>query len=340
MQDVNTQNNENEVKTPKTPKEKTIFGLKIAGNVLFYLFIAALFLFSIMNINAGSKNGGFPNLFGKGFLSVQTNSMERSDELSDLEQWSDYKIGEINVGDLVYVNKFKGKDASKLKVGDVITFFDKDLNAGNGGLNTHRIVYISADKLSVITQGDQRAEIQSFNSDDPFGENADYNYMLESTGAIETVLIENVKGVVTGVNSGAGKVFDNIQRNWLWYFVLPVLAFLLFEVFMVVRNIMELKGAKQKAELANDKEAMLSEVEAMKEEMRKQLLAELAAEQAKAQAPAEEAPAVVEEVKAEEPVVEESAPVEEAQVAEEAPVEEASTEETVVEETTEDPKAE
>lgn len=338
MQDVNTQNNENEVKTPKTPKEKTIFGLKIAGNVLFYLFIAALFLFSIMNINAGSKNKGFPNMFGKGFLSVQTDSMERDDNTAtDVPTWADYKIGEINVGDLIYVNKFNGKDASKLKVGDVITFFDASLNKGNGALNTHRIVYISEDKLSVITQGDRIAETVPFDYNDPHGT---YNGQLDLSNQIETVSVANIRGVVTGVNRGAGKALDNIQEHWLWYFVLPVLAFLLFEVFMVVRNIMELKGAKQKAELANDKEAMLSEVEAMKEEMRKQLIAELAAEQAKAQAPAEEAPAVVEEVKAEEPVVEESAPVEEAQVAEEAPVEEASIEETVVEETTEDPKAE
>lgn len=337
MQDVNTQNNENEVKSPKTPKEKTIFGLKIAGNVLFYLFIAALFLFSIMNINAGSKNGGFPNLFGKGFLSVQTPSMERDEEKEFLDEWDTYKIGEINTGDLVYVNKFNAKDVSKLKIGDVITFYDEKLNNGNGALNTHRIVYISTDKTFVYTQGDYKAQspLTRYILDAKTEDELQHNFIIESSknnndSAIEHVNVSQIKGVVTGVNSGAGKVFDNIQKNWLWYFVLPVLAFLLFEVFMVVRNIMELKGAKQKAELANDKEAMLSEVEAMKEEMRKQLLAELAAEQAKAQAPAEEAPAVVEE----------SAPVEEAQVAEEAPVEEASIEETVVEETTEDPKAE
>ena len=41
---------------------------------------------------------------------------------------------------------------------------------------------------------------------------------------------------------------------------------------------MELKGAQQKAELANDKEAMLAELEAQKEEMRKQILAELQAQ--------------------------------------------------------------
>ncbi len=280
MQNINTQKNENELKEKRTKKELTIFILKIVGNVLFYSIIVLLLLFSIMNINAGSKNGGFPNIFGKGFLSVQTNSMERSDERNDLPEWEDFKIKEINVGDLVYVNKFTKKDCSTLKVGDVITFFDSELNNGAGALNTHRIVYIFEDNQSVITQGDRSAELQPFAKEDPFsGENASYNFQLEASGAIENVSVSQIKGVVTGVNRGAGKTLDNIQKNWLWYFVLPVLAFLLFEVFMVVRNVMDLKGAKQKAELASDKDAMMADLEAQKEEMRKQILAELQAQQ-------------------------------------------------------------
>lgn len=275
MQDINTQKNENEIKEKKTAKEKTVFILKIVGNVIFYIIIVALLLFSIMNINAGSKNGGFPNLFGKGFLSVQTDSMERSDKLGDLEEWSEYKIQEINKGDLVYVTKFTKSDCQSLKVGDVITFYDDELES----LNTHRIVYIMEDSKSVITQGDKSAELRPYKKDDPFGENAQYNAQLEQDGAVETVNVSNIRGVVTGVSRGAGKVIDNIQKNWLWYFVLPVLAFLLFEIFMVVRNIMELKGAKQQAALATDKEAMLADIEAQKEEMRKQILAELKAQQ-------------------------------------------------------------
>ena len=46
-----------ETKQPKTTKEKVTFGLKIAVNVLFYAVIIFLFLFSIMNINAGGKYG-------------------------------------------------------------------------------------------------------------------------------------------------------------------------------------------------------------------------------------------------------------------------------------------
>lgn len=267
----------NEVKgEKKTTKEKTIFGLKIAGNIIFYLIIIALLLFSIMNINAGSKNGGFPNIFGKGFLSVQSDSMKRDENRNILEEWNDYKIGDFEKGDLLIVKVFKDSDCSSLKVGDVVTFLDKDLNNGAGGLNTHRIVYISDDKKSIITQGDARAQLTPFKKDNPFeGDNATYNFTLEAQGAIENVEVENLKGVVTGVNVGAGKVLDNIQKNWLWYFVLPVLVFLLFEVFLVVRNIMDLKGAKQSAKLLSDKEAMMADLEAQKEEMRKQILAEL-----------------------------------------------------------------
>ena len=266
----------NEVKgEKKTTKEKTIFGLKIAGNIIFYLIIIALLLFSIMNINAGSKNGGFPNIFGKGFLSVQSDSMTRQDELP--EEYNNYKIQGFAKGDLLYVKVLNNKNINELKKGDVVTFYDSTIEA----LNTHRIVYITYNEdntvNSVSLQGDLSASLKSVY--DPTDETKlELNYQLQSSGDIATFSgdgLENLKGVVTGVNVGAGKVLDNIQKNWLWYFVLPVLVFLLFEVFLVVRNIMDLKGAKQSAKLLSDKEAMMADLEAQKEEMRKQILAEL-----------------------------------------------------------------
>lgn len=266
----------NEVKgEKKTAKEKTIFGLKIAGNIIFYLIIIALLLFSIMNINAGSKNGGFPNIFGKGFLSVQSDSMTRSGTLPS--EYDSYEIQGFAKGDLLYVKVLNNKNINELKKGDVVTFYDSTIEA----LNTHRIVYITYNEdntvNSVSLQGDLSASLKSVY--DPTDETKlDLNYQLQSSGDIATFSgdgLENLKGVVTGVNVGAGKVLDNIQKNWLWYFVLPVLVFLLFEVFLVVRNIMDLKGAKQSAKLLSDKEAMMADLEAQKEEMRKQILAEL-----------------------------------------------------------------
>lgn len=281
MENLNTQENINEPKTPKTTKEKVIFGLKIAGNAVFYVIIGMLLLFSIMNINAGSRNGGFPNLFGKGFLSVASDSMNGKS--------TEYEIDSFDKGDLVYEKVFKDKDCSKLKVGDVITFYDGSIQA----LNTHRIVYVHSDYTYVITMGDKIAMTFDFDYNDK--ENF---FDLESAGHVQTVTTEHIKGVVTGVNPGAGKVLTNIQDNWLWYFVIPVLVFLLVEVYFVIRNIMELKGAKQKAEIASDKEAMMADLEAQKEEMRKQLLAELMAEKQaqEAKANAVEAPEAAEAV--------------------------------------------
>lgn len=266
----------NEVKgEKKTTKEKTIFGLKIAGNIIFYLIIIALLLFSIMNINAGSKNGGFPNIFGKGFLSVQSDSMTRSGTLPS--EYDSYEIQGFAKGDLLYVSVINNKNINELKKGDVVTFYDSTIEA----LNTHRIVYITYNEdntvNSVSLQGDKSAS--EWGVYDPTDDTKlDLNYQLQSRNDIATFSgdgLENLKGVVTGVNVGAGKVLDNIQKNWLWYFVLPVLVFLLFEVFLVVRNIMDLKGAKQSAKLLSDKEAMMADLEAQKEEMRKQIIAEL-----------------------------------------------------------------
>lgn len=304
MQVVDEKQTEEKVK--KTPKELTMFILTIVGNVVFYIVIIMLFLFSIMNINAGNDGKGFPNLFGNGFLSVQSDSMNGES--------SEYEIDSFNKGDLVKVKVFKDKDCSNLEVGDVVTFYDPSLEA----LNTHRVVYVHDDNSYVICQGDKVAMTPALKYDINMSDMLKYS--LESQGHIQIVTPENIKGLVTGVSEGAGKTLDNIQKNWLFIFVIPVLVFLLIEIFLVIKNIMDLKGAKQKAEMANDKDAMMAELEAQKEAMRQQILAELAAQQAQSapaaepvaqEAPAEEIVEVVEEASVEEATeVEENKPEE------------------------------
>lgn len=277
VEDVNASE---ETKKVKTPKEKVIFGLKIAGNVVFYAIILALLLFSIMNINAGSKNGGFPNIFGKGFLSVQTNSMTRSGDLP--KEYDNYQVGEFAPGDLLYADVIKSdKDFQSLKVGDVITFYDNDL----GNLNSHRIVYMVYDNdgsiKSIAVQGDLSASITGvFDPTDP--EKAANNMYLENHGDIKSFSIDNfdtIKGKVTGVKHGAGALVDNIKQNWGWFFVLPIAIVLLVELFFVIKNIVALTGEKQRAAIADDKEKMMADLEAQKEAMRAQILAELKAQE-------------------------------------------------------------
>lgn len=328
---------ENKEVVKETEKKNTpLFILKIVGNVLFYAVIITLLLFSIMNINAGSKNGGFPNIFGRGFLSVQSDSMTRNGDVP--AEYGDYKIGEFKKGDLLIVKVVNNKNINELEVGDVITFLDTNIN----NLNSHRIVHIAKNSdnsiKGIYVQGDLSVSNHGiYEVDNP--DKVEHNYFLTENGYVQYFsgeALSYIKGVVTGVNSGAGKVLENIQQNWLWYFVLPVLVFLLFEVFMVVKNIMDLKGAKQKAELASDKEAMMADLEAQKEELRRQILAEMGIQQPTQQAetPKEEAPTQVEEVKEEvqaevEPVVQV-----EAEVTEEIKEEAATTDAVVVEETT------
>ena len=292
---IGVQKNENENK-PK--KNKALFILKIIGNVIFYLIIIALFIFALMNIRGGKTS--FPNIFGRGFLSVQSTSMERSADKKQPEEWNSYEIKEIKKGDLVLVKTFSGK-AEDIKVGDVITWYDSSIGS-TGALNTHRIVYINAEKGYVIAQGDRVAQTSPFDKNDPLGV---YNYTLEASGAIQNVSISSILGVTTGVWGGAGKVLDNMQKNWLWYFVLPIAVLLLIELFFVFKNIMDYRNEKKRLlEGDKTKEDLKVELEAEREKMKAELLAELKAQGVVVNnAPEEKDPEAVptEEVK-EEPV--------------------------------------
>lgn len=321
------------VEENKEPQDKKALVKKIlviVGNVVFYAIIIVLFLFSLMNINAGNGSQNFPNLFGKGMLSVESNSMERNEGGYHPAEWDTYGIGEIKKGDLVYDDVFNG-DINSLKIGDIITFYDSVIDA----LNTHRIVYINAENNYVITQGDY--VITQYASDSHYYDatwtDVAKNDMLTSDHSFAQIVQKNdIKGVVTGVNPGAGSVLSNIRQNWLFYFVIPIAVILLIEIVFVVKNFLDLRHEKNKADLADDKEAMLAELEAEKEKMRQELLAELRAQQAAEAKPLETAP--VEEAPQVEPEVEET-PAEE--VAEEPTVEaeEAKVEETPSEETDE-----
>ena len=262
---------EQQVIENKEAKEKKItplFVLKIVGNVFFYFIIIILLLLSIMNIRAGKQNESFPNIFGKGFLSVQTNSMNGDKEDS------------FKAGDLLFVKVFKEKKANDLKVNDIITFYDSTVNDNQGGLNSHRIVYINYDKdgnvASVVCQGDKSAMDYNwtFNPESTDSNAPIRNQELLSGNHAQTVSLKDIKGVMTSIWHGAGKTVDGIQKNWLFIFVLPVLAFLIFEIFMVAKNVMALKNEKKG--INNDN---VIDLEAQKEELRAQILAELRAEQ-------------------------------------------------------------
>jgi hypothetical protein len=285
MEEVKTEvvtEEEKKNKEPKTTKQKVIFGLKIAGNVVFYALIIALFLFSLMNIRGGNGRDNFANLFGSGILTIKTNSMDRDENSPDLPEWKDYKIGEITTADLIHASTYSSDmvDTDKIHVGDVIVFRDDKITdpetGTTGWLNCHRVVYIYDDKTTVITQGDKKAQTTAFDKEDPFGT---YNGQLETNGSIETVSAKKIRGVVTSVNYGSGAFFKWIQSSWLFIVVIPIALLLAFEIFLVVKNILAYR--KEKLGLADgavseeDKQRLLEEE---KEKLRAELLAELQAQ--------------------------------------------------------------
>lgn len=246
-------------------KNTPLFILKVIGNVIFYSVIALLLLFSIMNINGGNKTQGFPNIFGKGFLSVQSDSMKGENPDSFVR------------GDLLFVDVFNPKDYDSLEVGMIVTFYDDNID----NLNSHRIVYIARDDngkiLSLAVQGDFSVSLSgTYNPADPNRGSIDMDLLNRKD--VVNLMADDIKGVVTGKWSGAGTALDFMRNYWLFIFVLPVLCLMLFEIFMVVKNVMALQAEKQR--IAN-KEQTAIDMEAQKEELRKQILAEMDNEQVK-----------------------------------------------------------
>ena len=256
---------ENQVVVEKqklSTKELVIKIAKIAGNVVFYAIICGLLLFSIMNIRGSKDNKSYPNLFGRGMLAVVSPSMDGNQEDS------------FKIGDLIIVKTFKEKDWDDLEVGDVVTFYDSSANDGKGGLNSHRIVSIltsdEGERLTVIVQGDKSVKDRGYSY-----EEATPAQKMDMSNEINHLAKNDILGVMIKVKPGAGKTLLTVQEYWFFIFVIPVLIFLLVEIFIVVKNILDLKNEKAKEELKKTNEELKADLEAQKEALRAEILAEL-----------------------------------------------------------------
>lgn len=225
----------------------------IVLNVFFYAFILLLLLFAIANIKA-KRVDDIPNFFGRGFLSVQTDSMN-----------GDYEDS-FKKGDLLFVDLLSDKEKENLKVGDIITYYDMELKS----FNTHRIVEVQGDFY--ITQGDLAAKNPATKYV-PGGNNDPNTYEVVTKNQIKSVYISHW--------SGAGKTYDFIIGHFEWTIVLPVALIVVVEVILLVRNILRFNQEKLKEKYA--KTSLDNLDEETKEKLRKELLEELKKEQEKTQ---------------------------------------------------------
>ena len=120
---VSTQDNKE-----KKPTWKKVLG--IVFNVLFYLIIAIVLIFAIITLTKKTAKD-LPHVFGKGYAIVQSDSMEPTFSMSEL----------------IIVDILDDEEKQKLQIGDVITFFDTNINH----LNTHRVIGVDYDGKGLIT---------------------------------------------------------------------------------------------------------------------------------------------------------------------------------------------
>ena len=249
---------------------------KFCVNVVFYALIVVLLLFSIANLNK-KEDFDVPSIFGKGFTTVMTPSMEGTQKDS------------FTVDDLVFLNvlndRNRTKKVEKLEVGDIITFVGYNESLREYILNTHRIVDIidyNGSKV-FITQGDKIAEM-----------NDEYKYSREDdwdpevgllNDRCELVTADDVKAIYSGKWVGAGKAFKFIQTSngFLLCIVLPIAIFFVVELLIVILNFMKIKQGKREEEHAVEMEKMRQEQQRLLEEEKARIRAEILAEQARKQ---------------------------------------------------------
>lgn len=197
-------------------------GLKIAGNVILWLFVIFAAVITIMVFAAQKNANGLPSLFGKTLVIVKADSMsptfKKGDMIVDLELTADQK--------------------KNLVVGDIITF-NADLN--NDGekneINTHKIV-------EVVTQG-------GYTYYRTQGENKITNPNADA----DLVRSDLVLGKYNGTRLiGIGKVFDFLKTRtgFLICIVLPLALFFLFEIYSFVSVIVEMKMKKKNPAIDED----------------------------------------------------------------------------------------
>lgn len=256
--------------------KRVVLGLKIVLNVIFYAIILVVLLFSIANIRGKNKADNIPNIFGKGYLTVQSDSMTGTEKDS------------FSKGDLIIVDIPSQKEIENLEAGDVVTFADPYLKQEgiSSQLNTHRILYKATinDNLVFYTVGDKiRLELDSVNGEafdylsDDF-QNLSYEEAEKELIArfgmdnVQQSGVSQIKGIYSSKISGFGKVIDTINDNFLVCIVLPIVLFLLFEIAVFVYNLILVKNESKKSAasaLSNE------EREKLKEQLRVELMQEL-----------------------------------------------------------------
>lgn len=208
-------------------------------NVLFYMTIVLMLIFSVANMKIRAEND-IAHIFKTGFLSVQSNSMA-GEEVNSFHQ-----------GDLVFVNMLSDQEKMSLDIGTVVTFYDHQIKS----FNTHRIVdiYVINDEVHYITQGDAVSE-------------------PDQTPLYYQDVIATYQDKLTGL----GTTLDYVQSSsgFLLVIILPVLIILIIEGTLLAKHAMQHHKTRFEEKFRAIERQAMSDLELEKERIRQQIISEL-----------------------------------------------------------------
>jgi len=228
--------------------EKTKKIVNITISILLTIFIILILLFTIYAFNS-KRNGGIPNVFGKGYLTVTSNSMNIKNE--------EYDFDGFKRGDIVVIERYNWVQATekRFKVGDIITFEYTDAN-GKLTFNTHRIIEVNEDEQYYITQGDVAASLGQSTDPDAEDPHAERVYFHEVVGSYEKTI------------RGVGNIFLFFQSatGFLLFIVMPLIALFVIEIFNFKKAYVQYRKEKKNEENL-DPEALKAEIEKLKAQL-------------------------------------------------------------------------
>jgi len=209
--------------------------LSIFSTILFYAIIFFVLIFTVANIQI-KQNSDIANVFGSGFLSVQSDSMnsEQQDSFAS--------------GDVVLVKMLDQSLINELKVGDIVTYYDTTTNQ----LITHRIIeiYIFEETIFFQTQGDD-----SLQADIP-------------------ITADEVLAVYQSSITGLGASLDYLQspKGFAIFIIFPVLVILLIDSVRLFKNLSNFSKIKSEARVKRSYKRILKSLENETNRIRHQIM--------------------------------------------------------------------
>ncbi len=215
--------------------KKTKNTIKLIVDILLWVFLAFSIVTTVFAFISRAGGKDYPVINGKCWLYVRSDSMEGSEGFSK--------------GDLIIGKVLTDSEKSRLKEGDVITFYHDLDDDGVKELNTHRIIRVNADG-SFKTKGDNNQIEDSY-----------------------VVYASDIEAVWTGKHyAGLGAVLGFLSSS-TGFLVCVVIPLGLFFVYQIVALIMMISGMKAKKEpnISKEDEERIKEL-AIKEFLAKQAL--------------------------------------------------------------------